>query len=371
MSRILIIGDHTEFHTGGVATHVATIAKELSEMGFCVTVLVLVKEGGGRTIEKGNLKIIGSNGFLRHVINIIREVKRHDIVHTHTLISTLFVKILFPKKKLLRTVHGYYSLERIARGQLKESSLNFKIIRHLEMLGVEVPNWIITVDRRIRKWLLSLRRIPDKLTTIPNTPDFKTLSGILKASRRARKQLITIGYAKALTSKNGPEYLILGFKEVISRLPQFNMRLVIIGDGELRSYLEDLTRKLKIQRLVEFRGNLAHKETLKVIAEEFDVLVVPSVNVAGVEEATSIVAQEAMYLGVPVIASNIGGLKEIIRHEKNGLLVKERDPVDLAEKLILLIESPKLRKRISYLGKKVALSNNMCKRTLEVYKKLI
>ncbi|MBW9235585.1 glycosyltransferase, partial [Leptospira santarosai] len=70
-----------------------------------------------------------------------------------------------------------------------------------------------------------------------------------------------------------------------------------------------------------------------------DVVLVPSIYSAGVEEATSISALEAMGSGVPLIACAVGGLKEIVDHEKDGLLVEERNIEDLSNAMIHLLEN--------------------------------
>jgi glycosyltransferase involved in cell wall biosynthesis len=72
---------------------------------------------------------------------------------------------------------------------------------------------------------------------------------------------------------------------------------------------------------------------------------VPSVPEGGVVEATSIAAQEAMALGAPVVASDLGGLRELIRHGENGLLYPPGDPEELAQALLAL-EEEELRERL-------------------------
>jgi len=369
--KVLIIGDHTIFHTGGVATHVATLASELSMRDYEITIAVLLKnleeKGHYACVDSKGLKICGSKGFFRHVLTIIRQGKRAGIIHTHNLMSTIVARILFPKKPLVRTVHGYYSLERIARGTLKHNSLKFKTIRKIEMYGIKFPDIIITVDNRIKKWLLGTYRGSDKFKVILNTPPKDTFPKVM-TSNRVHKREFVIGYAKALTPKNGPTYLVKGFKRLVEEYGVM-ARLIIIGDGPLKREIINLSKGLN--HMIALKGNLPHKETLRIIAENIDVLVVPSVSIAGVEEASSIVAQEAMYLGVPVIASDIGGLRDIIVNMKNGILIKDKDPTKIAEAILFIWENPKIRKKLSYMGKKSVLKRNMANSIDRIYQQIL
>lgn len=371
--KLLIIGDHTEFHTGGVATHVATLSSEIARRGEYEIIVVVLLRNSEKSktphtcvIKSKNLKICGSKGFFRHIFNIVKHGKKADIIHTHNLMSTIFGRLIFPKKPLVRTVHGYYSLERIARRALKPNSVKFRIIRKIEEYGVRFPDRIISVDGRIKKWLLDLDRSEDKFKVILNTPPKDQLKFIKFNREYAKKpkNKFVIGYAKALTPKNGPTYLVRGFKKLVEEYG-IKASLVIIGDGPLREEIIKLSKGL--EHMVILKGNLPHDKTLRFISDNIDVLVVPSINIAGVEEASSLVAQEAMYLGVPVIASNIGGLKDILRDMKTGILVRDRDPDGLARAIVLLWETPKLRRKLAHLGKKSVSQRDMEGRVSEVY----
>ena len=86
---------------------------------------------------------------------------------------------------------------------------------------------------------------------------------------------------------------------------------------------------------------------MPMIMAASDICVVPSVPVSGVEEATSIVALEAMAAGRPVIASNVGGLRDIIQPGGNGLLVPPANPAAIAEAAIVLLGSETLRSEMA------------------------
>jgi glycosyltransferase involved in cell wall biosynthesis len=111
--------------------------------------------------------------------------------------------------------------------------------------------------------------------------------------------------------------------EAMDLLP--SARLLLVGDGEDRAALEDLVRRRGLEGRVTFTGWLAGRWTLQV---GLDVLAVPSRS-----EGFGLVVIEAMQDGIPVVATEVGGLTEIIRDGENGLLVPPGDPAALAAAL--------------------------------------
>jgi glycosyltransferase involved in cell wall biosynthesis len=106
--------------------------------------------------------------------------------------------------------------------------------------------------------------------------------------------------------------------------------LIYAGDGEEKDYLQNIIAQRQLQKHIRLLGAVPHAHMQKYYAAS-DVVLIPSVHSAGVEEATSIAALEAMGSKTPVVASAVGGLKEIIDHKKTGLLVEEKNIPDLVE----------------------------------------
>lgn len=120
--------------------------------------------------------------------------------------------------------------------------------------------------------------------------------------------------------------------------------LAIVGDGPLRAELQRQCEALGLGSRIEFKGRLSEAETLKEIAAS-DVLVLPSFM-----EGLPIVLMEAMALGVPVIASRVAGVPELVEHERTGLLFAASNWAELADALDRLVEDPELRARLARNG---------------------
>ena len=172
---------------------------------------------------------------------------------------------------------------------------------------------------------------------------------------KKKKNELVIGIVKTLTENYGIEYLIRAIKELENILDIENykkIKLLIYGKGELKNKLESLTKELQIEDKVIFKGYISNEDIPKVL-NEMDIFVVPSIN-----ESFGVAAVEAMACEIPVIASSVGGLKEVIIDKETGYLVPKKDYKEIAKYLKKLILDKNLR---IYLGK------NGRKRVLENY----
>lgn len=167
---------------------------------------------------------------------------------------------------------------------------------------------------------------------------------------------ITIGIVKTLTEKYGIEYLIKAIKELENILDiEINkkIRLLIYGKGELKNKLEDLTKELQIEDKVIFKGYISNEDVPKAL-NEMDIFVVPSILDS---ESFGVAAVEAMACEIPVIASSVGGLKEVIVDKETGYLVPKKGHKEIAKYLKKLILDKNLRTSLGKNGRKRVLEN--------------
>ncbi|HEY8414334.1 MAG TPA: glycosyltransferase, partial [Thermaerobacter sp.] len=129
--------------------------------------------------------------------------------------------------------------------------------------------------------------------------------------------------------------------------------LLVVGSGEQWPLVRAFVRERGLEPYCRLEGGRPHEE-MAIYLSAADAVVIPSVHAAGVEEATSISALEAMAFGVPVVASAVGGLKEIIRDGETGLLVPEKSPDALARAVARPATDLALKQRLA------GLSGPMC-----------
>lgn len=145
-----------------------------------------------------------------------------------------------------------------------------------------------------------------------------------------------VGAVTRFHAAKGIRYLVEAFPGVLGERP--DAHLVLVGEGPERPELEARAEALGIADRVVFAGFRRDVESYYAM---FDISTVPSI-----EEGFGNVAVEAMALGTPVVASDLGGLREIITHGRDGLLVPAADPRSLAEAILHLLRDPELRRRM-------------------------
>lgn len=153
---------------------------------------------------------------------------------------------------------------------------------------------------------------------------------------------ITIGVMKGLEKIYGLNYLIEGFSKLVREYcGTKELRLLIVGDGTQRMELEALVKKLEISSRVNFTGKVDNEQVPNYI-NKMDIVCLPSLS-----ESFGVSAVEACACGRPIIATEVGGLKEIIIDGFNGFVIKQKSSEDIKLKLIEIIENEAQMKQFS------------------------
>ncbi len=178
------------------------------------------------------------------------------------------------------------------------------------------------------------RTIPYGIALPPEDVQWPTEPGLI----------LTVG---RLIQRKGIRYLI----QALGQLPaHLNARLVIVGQGPERPALEALAQELGLEERVTFAGRLPDPELERLYAA-CDVFVLPAiVDSSGDTEMLGMVLLEAMRYRKPVVASNVGGIPDIVAHGVNGLLTPQKDPQALAQAIERLLTDRKLSRRLGESG---------------------
>jgi glycosyltransferase involved in cell wall biosynthesis len=172
----------------------------------------------------------------------------------------------------------------------------------------------------------------------------------LKRKHQINPSAIVIGLVGRISRWKGHELLLKTFKEISKS--NSNTELVFIGSPPLNQEIfeENLKTKIKLWGLSEKCKIISFQEKIWEIYDMLDVVVVPSTE----PEPFGLVALEGMLSKKPVIASNHGGIVEIINNNKSGLLFKANDEKDLKRCLMRILENDKLRSQMGIVGKERA-----------------
>lgn len=163
-------------------------------------------------------------------------------------------------------------------------------------------------------------------------------------SLRADKDDFVVGTVRSLERAYGIDYLLRAFKVLLDRHPDWRCRLVIVGGGTLEAKYRHLARELGLLRQVHFVGRVPHARVVNYL-RTFSVFVAMSLH-----ESFGVAVLEASSCGIPVIATRVGGLPEVVVDGKTGFLVAPRDIPAVVACLEKLFLSSSLRERMGQAG---------------------
>lgn len=276
-----------------------------------------------------NIKFFGGLIFWFNIFRLLKKIKP-DIIQAQTVESGMDLFILnklFRKPYIIwgRGSDAYFLFRNKKDWVLKQALKNVDAV--------------ISLTDDMKKQIMKV--YDREIFIIPNGIDLDVFEGLSKENLRKKfgfkKDEKIILYVGRFHPIKGSTYLIDAVKNINDK----NKKLLLIGRGEERNYLEELVKKFKIENIVTFVGRIPNKEVFEYMVAS-DVLVLPSLS-----EGFPNVILEAMASGLPIVATKVGGLPEIVNIGENGFLVEPKNSEQIAEKISLLFKDEKLRKRIS------------------------
>lgn len=370
-------------HVGGVSSHMQLLANKLEiPVTDVISFDQIVDNMRSAMFKRGQ---VAAESKLKKIFNLetvsiysksltkIIESSELEIVHCHDAMAT-WAAICARKKskkrfKIVSTVHGPVSRHMVEEGSAPNAPNVLKVAQ-CEKEAWRGCDAIIAVDTTQSEILKEQGADPTKISIIPNAVDVARLDRIkdcLSIKRGDDRSWVFV--PRRLTPKNGIEY-------AIRAMPHMRIKplLLLAGDGVDRSRMKQLVAQLNLQNDVLFLGALEHEIMLPLMAAS-DVVLIPSVPVHGIVEATSIAAIEAMALCKTVVASDIGGLKELINNGENGLLIPSGDPLAIAQALNVIFADAVFMSNLG-LAARQSVEDHFCseiwyERHLRVYEQLL
>jgi glycosyltransferase involved in cell wall biosynthesis len=342
--RVLITSDIFPPDVGGPATYVPTIARELQQRGHKVTVVTysLVESHPADTHHCFKLMRVSAapprwRRIPRTIRAIVASSRQVDVIYANGLATETVLANFIVRKPLLAKVVGDLAWERsrdkgwiaddFATFQQKRYSSNVEWMRwrrdftYRRMHQIIVPSEYLR-NVLVRSWGLSAGQIRVVYNSFEG-------SGVeappIQLGLPVEHVIITVC---RLTGWKGVNGLI----EVMSDLPETG--LVVVGDGPLRNNLVAQAQELNVRERVRFVGTVP-KTQVAAYLKACDVFVLNSSY-----EGLPHVLLEAMAAGLPVIATHVGGVPEVVDHQVNGLLIPPRDLKALREALLRLRSDP-------------------------------
>jgi len=358
--NILFLTTHA--NTGGITSYILTLGQGLVKAGHKVWVV----SSGGDCVPR--MEAVG----MKHVkINIRTKSEVHpklwscigplneliqkegiDIIHTQTRVTQVLGFFLSRARgvNMVTTCHGFFR-PRWFR----------KIF----------PCWgcaVIAISKPVAEHLkMDFNVPPAKVHLIPNGIDLDRFVKVTGETRSSARQKLNMGDAPLLgviarlSDVKGIDVLIRAMPLILKQV--LSVKLLVAGQGPEEADLKELTQDLSLTDQVHFKNTIDQTQDL---LPAFDVFVMPSLM-----EGLGLSVMEAQACGIPVVASRVGGLVDLIEDGKSGFLVPVNDPATLADRIIKLIQDPAKAKMMADQARsnieKCFTAELMLKQTLRIY----
>jgi len=365
--KILQIHDHFEC-VGGAEIYLSEICQGLLEQGHTVIKLYLLPKQKKVTLEQGSFRLDRPHGILNALLGRQQLIdflssESPDIVHLHTLFNPIWVNALIKRYPVVLTVHNVAHLcfltskIRADNGQVCQTPMGWNCLASRCYLPMKRGNWlsgnyqaivqlrylhllpqlakIIAPSQAIAQELLAVGVPADRLVKIPHFTAFKDDHPIMPSQR-------TILFAGRLSWEKG----ILEFIDMLALLKSPEWSAIIVGDGPLREAAELRAQERKIAERIRFEGQVS-RENIGSYFRAAQVVVFPSI----IPESFGLTGIEAMAFSCPVVAFDLGGVREWLTHGETGFAITPGDIQEMADGVNHLLINPALVEMMGQKGK--------------------
>ena len=260
-----------------------------------------------------------------------RNLGKYDVIHaqdryTANVLGRLNQSYETP---MFFTPHGFMTHKRVRLNVIEQGSDEEAYFSQVDRKAVEVADKVIMLSETFRPMLTTLGAESGQLETIYTGIEFKP------GSKKPKDDQLTISCVSRLTPRKGHTVLLEALRLIRDDLS--DVRVNIVGDGEMRDKLERLTSKLGLRR-VSFLG---HRDDVADILSRSDIYVLPTTS-----DTLPISVIEAMFAGKAIVSTRCGGIPELVEHQKTGLLAEPGNVKELADCLLQLVRDRRLVKQL-------------------------
>ena len=362
--RILHILDHSIPLHSGYTFRTLSILREQRARGWQTFHVTSAKQRSGDMLEENvdgmrfyrtpvgkgplaKLPVLNQvdviDGLAKRLMQIIPQV-RPDVLHAHSPSLNAVAALRAGRQfgiPVVYEVRAFWEDAAVDLGTGKEFGVRYRLSRGLETWALKKADAVTTICEGLRKDIVA-RGIPaDKVTVIPNAVDIEHFSAgglpdnALKATLGLQGKRV-IGFIGSFYAYEGLDVLLRSLPRILQSAP--DVRVMLVGGGPEELRLRALTRDLGLDDKVCFTGRVPHAEVQKYY-DLLDVLVYPRLSMRLTDLVTPLKPLEAMAQQRLLVASDVGGHRELITDGSNGVLFKAGDPASLADKVVSLLDA--------------------------------
>lgn len=286
---------------------------------------------------------------------IIPEIKP-DILHAHSPALNGLAALKAARKHNIPLVYecrAFWEDAAVDHGTATEGGLRYYLTKKLETYVFKEADAITTICEGLRSDIIK-RGIPtEKITVIPNAVDIEHFIYGVEPDQSLRSELglqnkTVLGFIGSFYAYEGLPLLMEALPKILEKKPE--TRLLLVGGGPEEKLIKQKTKEMGLESQVIFTGRIPH-EQVQDYYNQVDVFVYPRLSMRLTDLVTPLKPLEAMAQGRLVVASDVGGHKELIEHQRNGYLFKANDADDLAGTVLDLLNQPQLWEQLRTEGR--------------------
>lgn len=296
------------------------------------------------------------NGLAKRLAEVVEEV-HPDILHAHSPALNGLAALRVAQWLSLPVVYecrAFWEDAAVDHGTSREGGLRYRATHALETYVFRHADAVTTICEGLRNDILKRGLPPEKVTVIPNAVDIHKFHFDGAADPALREELGLAG--KAVLGFIGSFYAYEGIPLLLEAMPAIlrarpEARLLLVGGGPQEACLRELAQTLGLGDAVIFSGRVAHDRVQKYY-DQVDIFVYPRYSMRLTELVTPLKPLEAMAQGRLVVASDVGGHRELIDDGNTGWLFKAGDAASLTGKVLDLLDHPEVWPEIKRAGRR-------------------
>jgi PEP-CTERM/exosortase A-associated glycosyltransferase len=360
--KILHVLDHSIPLHSGYTFRTLSILREQRKLGWETFHLTSPKHVGSTLLEEtvdgwhfyrtpaaigrsASLPLVREIALMRQVESRLEQLAKYlapDILHAHSPVLNAIPALRVGRRlgvPVVYEVRAFWEDAAVDHGTTTEGSLRYRATRALETYALKHADHVTTICEGLRSDIVA-RGIPSaNVTVIPNAVDIESFDPGGEPDQPLKETLgltscTLIGFIGSFYAYEGLDLLLDAFPKVLAHLP--DVRLLLVGGGPQEGALKEQAKRLGIADKVVFTGRVPHQEVQRYY-DLIDVLAYPRHSMRLTDLVTPLKPLEAMAQGRLLVASDVGGHRELIRDGETGMLFKAGSTDSLADTIMKLL----------------------------------
>lgn len=277
----------------------------------------------------------------RRLKQLVAELKP-DILHAHSPVLNFFPAAAAAGHcPVVYEIRAFWEDAAVDHGTTREGSARYRLTRGIETRAIRQADQVTTICEGLRADIVGRGLPDDKVTVIPNAVNANAFPPIEHKDTDLARELglqdrLVLGFAGSFYAYEGLEFLVGAMPKLIEAIP--NIALLLVGGGPREDALKAAVTSHGLGDKVVFTGRVPHSEVRRFYSVA-DIMVYPRHSIRLTETVTPLKPLEAMAMSRLVLASNIGGHRELIEDGKTGRLFRADDAADLVRVCAEMVQS--------------------------------